>query len=78
MTGRELSARRPSRFGLAAVALVGLCVLACLVPVLSGLVAGTVLDRVLDAPLWLTALAAGSLTVAAFMLFRHRSGTRHG
>lgn len=78
MNTREEASPRRSRFGIASAAVVGLCALACLVPVVSAFVAGTVLDRVLDSPLGFTVLFASGVCVAAFAYVRHRAGARHG
>jgi hypothetical protein len=65
------SVRARRSFG--AVLLIAACALACTLPIIGGLVAGTVVDRVLDSPTWL-ALAAAIVAGVAVMLTLRRRG----
>lgn len=61
-----------SRRSLGAVLLVAACALACTLPILGGLLAGSFVDRVLDSPAWLTLVAALVVGVAATLTLRRR------
>lgn len=78
MITREPRVRRRPWAAAAGVLVVVLCALACAVPVLSGIVASTVVDRILDAPVWVTLLVATAVMVTSFSLLRHRQGARNG
>ena len=83
MTAASPSTARPfvrtDRKGrVAGFALMILCVLACTAPVIGGLLAGSLLDRVLDSPVW-TAVMVG-IGVAAIVagLRRRNRGSGDG
>ena len=68
--------RTRSRRGIGALLIVGVCALACALPVIGGLVAGTVVDKVLDSPAWfglLIAVGAAITITVALRRAKHRS-----
>ena len=65
---------RPPRVrrSLGAVLLVAACALACTLPIIGGLLAGSFVDRVLDSPAWLALVAAILVGVAVMLMLRRR------
>ena len=61
-----------TRRSLGAILLVAACALACTLPIIGGLLAGTVVDRVLDSPAWLAVTAAIVVGVAVMLTLRRR------
>ena len=68
--------RRPYR-GIGAALLVVACAAVCALPVLGGLIAGTFVDRLVDAPAWVIALIAVSAGIATLLVVRRRRAS-HG
>ena len=68
--------RRPYR-GIGAALLVVACAAVCALPVLGGLIAGTFVDRFVDAPAWVVALIAVSAGVSTLWVARRRRAS-HG
>ena len=61
-----------SRRSIGAVLLIGACALACTLPVIGGLLAGSFLDRVLDSPGWLALAASIVVGVGVMVVLRRR------
>lgn len=77
MTEATTRVERRPRAAITAVVAIALCAAACTLPILSGLVAGNFIDRVLDTPIWLTLTAATAAGVAVFLFVRRRRGSRN-
>jgi hypothetical protein len=50
--------------------LVVACALVCALPVIGGLLAGSIVDQVLDSPLWLAGLAALAVAIVTLLALR--------
>lgn len=61
-----------SRRSFGAVLLVAACALACTLPVIGGLLAGTFFDRILDSPVWLVLAASVGVGVGVMVMVRRR------
>lgn len=72
MTDAATTERTTARRSIGALFVVGLCALACALPVVGGLAAGTVVDRVLDSPAWLGLLVAAGAAIAVMVLLRRK------
>lgn len=70
-TGTDDRSIRPRR-SLGAFVLVAACALACTLPVIGGLLAGTVVDQVLDSPAWLALVVAMVVGIAVMFTLRRR------
>jgi hypothetical protein len=68
--------RAGSRREIGVLLVAAACVLACTVPVFGGFVAGTVFDRVLDAPAWLAVLVAVGVAISIAAARRRRANGR--
>ena len=60
--------RTRSRRSIGALLVVGLCALACALPIVGGIAAGTVVDRFLDSPPWLGLLVAAAAVVTIMVM----------
>ena len=54
------------------------CALACTLPIIGGLLAGSFVDRVLDSPAWLALVAAIVVGVTVMVTLRRRGAGRSG
>ena len=70
--------RTRSRRGIGALLIVGVCALACALPVIGGLVAGTVVDKVLDSPAWLGLLVAVGAAITIMLALRRTKPRSNG
>lgn len=61
-----------ARRGLSALLVLAACALACALPVIGSVLAGTFLDRVLDSPAWLAVLGAIAVGLVTMLLMRRR------
>lgn len=76
MTPHPPVRRAGSRRQIGALLVAAACVLACTLPVIGGFIAGTVFDRVLDAPAWLAVLVALAAAVSIAAARRRRARGR--
>ena len=74
-TSESVTTRRPYR-GIGAVLVMVACVAACALPVVSGLIAGTFVDRWLDVPTWAVVLVAAAVGATAVLALRRRRASR--
>jgi len=61
-----------SRRSFGAVLLIAACALACTLPVIGGLLAGTFFDRILDSPGWLALGVSVGVGVGVMVMLRRR------
>lgn len=69
--GTNIRSTRPRRsFG--AFLLLAACALACTLPIIGGLLAGSFVDRVLDSPAWIALVVAIVVGVTVMVTLRRR------
>ena len=74
-TGTHVRSTRPRR-SFVAVLLLAACALACTLPIIGGLLAGSFVDRVLDSPAWIALVTAIVVGVAVMFTLRRRGAGR--
>jgi len=74
-TGTDIRSPRPRR-SVGAFLLLAACALACTLPIIGGLLAGSFVDRVLDSPAWLALVAAIVVGVTVMFTLRRRGAGR--
>ena len=73
--GTDIRSTRPRRsFG--AFLVLAACALACTLPIIGGLLAGSFVDRVLDSPAWLALVTAIVVGVTVMVTLRGRGTDR--
>lgn len=77
MTAPTRTRTSRTRGTLVAFAVVAACALACTLPIVGGLLAGGVVGRVFDSPVWVVALASAG-TAVAIVAARRRGRERAG
>ena len=68
--------RRPAYSGIGAALLMIACVAVCAAPVAGGMIAGTLLRRVLDVPVWAVVLVGVTVGCATFAVVRRWQARR--